>query len=80
MDGTERVVRHAKKESHLIGEWPDIQRQSAYDWLTCSSGDIERSHLLLVYVPSIESCYGHVVFAKQYYNCFLAVSRLLCLI
>ena len=42
---------------NLIGEWPDVQRESVSDWLTCSSGDIERSCSLLVLVPFGESWY-----------------------
>ena len=61
----------------MIGEWPDMQRECASDWLTCSSGDIELSCSLLVHVPSTESCYRHIVSAKYYYNTFVDVSPLL---
>ena len=60
----------------MIGVWPDMQRQSASDWLMCSSGDTERSCSLLVHMSSTESCNHQVVFAKYFYISFLAISLL----
>ena len=78
-DGSGRIARQAKKECIMIGEWPDMQRECASDWLICSSEDIERSCSLLVHVPSSESCYRIVVSAKYYYYTLVDVSPLLCL-
>ena len=64
-----------KERVHLIGEWPDMHRDSASDWLTCLIGNTMLSRLLLVHVPSSELCYHHPVFTK--YN-YIILSLMFC--